>query len=45
MIKQVLLSDQKYFSPQKKSNGSFNFFCFQDSNMWTMYVDIFAGYK
>ena len=44
MIKQVFLSDQKYFSPQKKSNGSF-IFCFQDSNMWTMYVDIFAGYK
>ena len=44
MIKQVFLSDQKYFSPPKKSNGSF-IFCFQDSNMWTMYVDIFAGYK
>ena len=43
MIKQVFLSDQKYFSPHKKSNGSFIFF--QDSNMWTMYVDIFAGYK
>ena len=28
MIKQVFLSDQKYFSPQKKSNGSFIFFLF-----------------